>query len=143
LSKSEFVWCNGNGGHLNEQTLNDILKDLVKKANISVTGTLRFHLLRKFLMSSLHDGGFDSWETKRALGKEIPTSDDTYLKGLSRKVTEKFPQAYSKKAIYESAKTLPDMTEDKLASLKAILQSTEITAKILNTLTEVRINTKS
>jgi hypothetical protein len=46
-------------------------------------------------MSALHDSGFDSWETKRALGKEIPTSDDTYLKGLSRKVTEKFPQAYS------------------------------------------------
>lgn len=45
-------------------------------------------------MSALHDIGFDSWETKRALGKEIPTSDDTYLRGLSRKVTEKFPQAY-------------------------------------------------
>jgi hypothetical protein len=95
LHKSEWVWCNGNGSYLSEQTINDILKDLVDKANISVTGKIKFHLLRKFLMSALHDSGFDSWETKRALGKEIPTSDDTYLKGLSRKVTEKFPKAYS------------------------------------------------
>ena len=94
LEKSEWVWCNGNHGHLDEQTLNDIIKDLVKKANITTTGKMRFHLIRKFLMSALHDSGFDSWETKRALGKEIPTSDDTYLKGLSRNVTEKFPKAY-------------------------------------------------
>ncbi len=94
LHKSEFVWCNGNGGHLDEQTLNDIIKDLVQKANISIAGTVRFHLIRKFLMGALHDAGFDSWETKRALGKEIPTSDDTYLKGLSRNVSKKFPQAY-------------------------------------------------
>ena len=45
-------------------------------------------------MSALHDSGFDSWETKRSLGKQISTSDYTYLKGLSRKVTEKFPKAY-------------------------------------------------
>jgi len=31
---------------------------------------------------------------KRAIGKEIPTTDSTYLQGLSRKVTEKFPQVY-------------------------------------------------
>lgn len=90
LHKSEWVWCNGNGGHLNEQTINDIIKDLVKKANISVAGTIRFHLIRKFLMNALHDAGFDSWETKRALGKEVQPSDDTYLRGLSRKVSEKF-----------------------------------------------------
>lgn len=91
---SEWVWCNGNGNHLNEQTLNDIIKDLVQKANITTTGKVRFHLIRKFLMDALHDAKFDSWETKRALGKEIPTSDDTYLKGLSRTVSEKFPTAY-------------------------------------------------
>ena len=94
LGKSEWVWCNGNGSHIDQQTINDIIKDLVKKANTTVAGTIRFHLIRKFLMNALHDAGFDSWETKRALGKEIPTSDDTYLRGLSRKVSEKFPLAY-------------------------------------------------
>ena len=175
LTKSEYVWANGNGNFLNEQTLNDILKDLVKKANISVTGKLKFHLLRKFLMSALHDSGFDSWETKRALGKEIPTSDDTYLKSLSRKVTEKFPKAYEyirltgfanhnqtrledleskiqrieikmesmnlenltlkriidfaippetiKKALIDTARRLPNMTEDKVQQLENILKN--------------------
>ncbi len=122
LPKSEWVWCNGNGGHLNEQTLNDIVKDLVKKANISVTGKLRFHLLRKFLMSSLHDAGFDSWETKRALGKEIPTSDSTYLRGLSRKVTEKFPQAYS----YIRLSGFANHNGTKLEEMQAKIQQLEI-----------------
>ena len=122
LGKSEYVWCNGNGSFLNEQTLNDILKDLVKKANISITGKLKFHLLRKFLMSALHDSGFDSWETKRALGKEIPTSDDTYLRGLSRKVTEKFPQAYE----YIKLTGFANHNHTRLEDLEAKIQRLEI-----------------
>jgi len=92
--KSEWVWCNGNSGYLSPQALNDVVKNLVAKANITTTGKIRFHLLRKFLMNALHDCGFSDWEVKRAIGKEIPTTDSTYLQGLSRKVTEKFPQAY-------------------------------------------------
>jgi hypothetical protein len=190
LEKSEWVWANGNSGHLNEQTLNDIIKDLIKKANITTTGKIRFHLLRKFLMNALHDSGFDSWETKRALGKEIPTSDDTYLRGLSRTVSEKFPKAYDyirlsgyanknhlrieeletkiqqmeirqeqlllenqallrmielaipkeamKKAILESAKRLPDMTEGKLEQLKLNLASTQEVPEMWNALRRLR-----
>jgi len=94
LPKSEWVWCNGNHGHLNAQTLNDIIKDLVKKANVAVTGSIRFHLLRKYVMSTVHTAGFSSWETKRVCGKEIPTSDDTYLQQLNQDIDKKFPQAY-------------------------------------------------
>jgi ribosomal protein L17/tRNA splicing endonuclease len=94
LPKSEWVWANGNGNHLDKQTLNDVIKDLVKKANIITTGRVRFHLIRKFVMSAVHSAGFDSWETKRVLGKEIPTSDSTYLQKLSRDVDNKFPNAY-------------------------------------------------
>jgi len=92
--KTEWVWSNGNGEHLSEQAINDIIKDLVAKANVITTGTVKFHLLRKFLMNALHDCGFSDWEVKRAIGKEIPTTDSTYLQGLSRKVTEKFPTVY-------------------------------------------------
>lgn len=122
LEKSEFVWCNGNGGHLNEQTLNDIIKDLVKSANIVVTGKMKFHLIRKFLMSALHDAGFDSWEVKRSLGKEIPTSDDTYLKGLSRKVTEKFPKAYE----YIRLTGFANHNQTRMEDLESKLQQLEI-----------------
>ena len=93
-TKPKYVWCNGNGEHLSEQALNDVIKSLVQKANITTTGKIRFHLLRKFLMNALHDAGFTDWEVKRALGKEIPTTDSTYLQGLSRKLSEKFPQVY-------------------------------------------------
>jgi len=95
LPKSEWVWCNGNSGSLTDQALNDVIKDLVKKANITTTGKIRFHLLRKFLMNALHDAGFTDWEVKRAIGKEIPTTDSTYLQGLSRKLSEKFQDVYS------------------------------------------------
>jgi site-specific recombinase XerD len=93
-AKSEWVWCNGNGGSLTDQALNDVIKSLVQKANITTTGKIRFHLLRKFLMNALHDAGFTDWEVKRAIGKEIPTTDSTYLQGLSRKLSEKFQDVY-------------------------------------------------
>jgi hypothetical protein len=92
LSKSEWVCANGN--HLDGQTLNDVIKDLVKKANVSVTGKIKFHLLRKYTMGAVHSAGFDSWETKRLVGKEIPTSDSTYLQKLSHDVDRKYPTAY-------------------------------------------------
>jgi len=92
--KSTWVWCNSNDNHLTTQAINDVIKALVLKANITTTGKIRFHLLRKFLMNALHDAEFSTWEVKRAIGKEIPTTDETYLTGLSRKVSEKFHEVY-------------------------------------------------
>jgi hypothetical protein len=146
-------------------------------------------------MSSLHDAGFDSWETKRALGKEIPTSDDTYLKGLSRKVTEKFPKAYEyirltgfanhnhtriedletkiqqieikmesmtlenatlkgiidfaippetiKKALIETAKRLPNMTDDKIHQLENILAHARTIEEMQSGLVNIMVVRKS
>jgi site-specific recombinase XerD len=95
-SKSRYVFPNGNDEHLSDQAVNDIIKDLVAKANIMTTGKIRFHLIRKFLMNALHDSGFDDWAIKRAMGKEIPTSDSTYLQGLNRKLDEDFKNVYEK-----------------------------------------------
>lgn len=92
--KSKFVFPNGNSEHLSDHALNDVIKKLVEKANITTTGKIRFHLLRKFLMNALHDSGFDDWAIKRAMGKEIPTSDSTYLQGLNRKLDEDFARVY-------------------------------------------------
>jgi site-specific recombinase XerD len=92
--KSAYVFPNGNDHFLTGQAINDVIKNLVAKANIITTGTVRFHLLRKFLMNALHDAGFSDWEVKRAVGKEIPTTDSTYLQGLSRQLSAKFPQVY-------------------------------------------------
>jgi hypothetical protein len=127
LEKSEWCWANGNSGHLDPQTLNDVVKDLVTKANITTTGNVRFHLLRKFLMNALHDAGFSSWETKRILGKEIPTTDSTYLHGLSRKVSEKFPTVYD----YIRLTGYANKNHTRIEELEQKIQQMEITQEQL------------
>jgi site-specific recombinase XerD len=122
LPKSEWVWCNGNGGHLDPQTLNDVIKDLVAKANITTTGKIRFHLLRKYVTGAIHSAGFDTWETKRVLGKEIPTSDATYLQKLNRDVDAKFPRAYE----YLRLTGYTNHNHTRLEDLEAKIQQMEI-----------------
>lgn len=92
--KSEWVWTNGNGSHIIDKTFNIMVKDLCKKANIITTGKVRFALFRKFLMGALSDANFNSFLIKRAIGKEVPTSDATYLQHLDRQLDEKFTEVY-------------------------------------------------
>jgi integrase len=131
--KGEYVWSNGNGkDHLTDHALNDVVKKLTEKANIVTTGKIRFHLLRKYLMNALHDAGFTDWEVKRAVGKEIPTSDDTYLRGLSRKVSEKFPTAYE----YIRLSGFANKNGLKIEQLEQKIQQMEIKAEQQNLETE-------
>ncbi|NVM23752.1 MAG: tyrosine-type recombinase/integrase [Desulfobacterales bacterium] len=83
----------GNGERsISQDSLNDILRALVKEANISTTGSVRFHLLRKFLMSELASAGLNEWEVKIILGKAIPISDSTYLQKIKNDAFEKYVQ---------------------------------------------------
>lgn len=93
--ETEWLWCNGNGSHLSDDALNDVLKSLVKEANIVTTGTIRFHLLRKWLISTLSSAGLVEFETKIIVGKEIPLTDSTYLVGLKQSAFEKYCRSYS------------------------------------------------
>lgn len=128
LNKSEWVWANGNGGHLTTQTINDVIKDLVLKAQITTTGKVRFHLLRKFVMGAIHSAGFDSWETKRILGKEIPTSDSTYLQRLNRDIDKKFGKAYE----YIRLTGFQNHNHTRLEDLETKLQNLEIKMEHMN-----------
>jgi hypothetical protein len=142
LEKSEWVWCNGNGGHLNEQTLNDIIKDLVQKANIQTTGKVKFHLLRKYVMGAVHRAGFSSWETKRLVGKEIPTSDDTYLQQLNADVDRKFPIAYEELRLTGFANhnhTRIEELETKIQSLEIKMESMALENQTLKRIIEYSI----
>jgi hypothetical protein len=132
--KSKYVFPNGNDEHLSDQAINDIIKDLIKKANITTTGKIRFHLMRKFLMNALHDAGFSDWEVKRVLGKEVPVSDSTYLHGLSRTVTEKFPKAYEYiKLIGYANKNHAHIEElqDRIVQLEDTARRLEVQNKVL------------
>lgn len=78
----------------NEGTLNNILKRLVENANITTVGTIRFHLIRKYVMDSLSDMGFNMYEVHIIVGKSIPKSDLTYLRQLKNNAFEKYKKGY-------------------------------------------------
>ena len=79
---------------ITEVSINNILRKLVQDSNIVTVGTVRFHLLRKFLMNSLSDAGLNSFEVKLIMGKEIGVSDRTYLQTLKKSAFEKYKQCY-------------------------------------------------
>jgi len=81
---------------ITSQGLNKWLKAKVEKANVVTTGDVRFHLIRKWLMSSLSNAGLNAFEIKLILGKSIPITDATYLQTLKKSALEKVKKAYPK-----------------------------------------------
>jgi hypothetical protein len=79
---------------ITEVSVNNILRKLVQDSNIVTVGTIRFHLIRKFLMNALSDAGLNSFEVKLIMGKEIGVSDRTYLQTLKKSAFEKYKQCY-------------------------------------------------
>jgi len=70
------------------------LKRLARKAQIKTVGGVRFHNIRKWVMSGLSRSGFNEWQVKYVLGKAIPMSDGTYLQSLEQEVRERYPEAF-------------------------------------------------
>lgn len=67
---------------------------LAQRSGITLTGKIRFHAIRKWLMSKLSSGGFNEFQIKRCVGKKIPNSDDTYLQTLDDEIKERYPRIY-------------------------------------------------
>ena len=70
------------GSHVKDETLNNRLRNLAKRAGIHLNGRLTWHCGRKLLMRTGAELGLNAWNIKRIMGKSIPISDDTYLAGL-------------------------------------------------------------
>ena len=70
------------------------LKSMTKKANIKTIGSIKFHLIRKFLMSSLSSAGLNEFQIDLILGKAIEPSKLTYLQTLKSEAFEKYKKAY-------------------------------------------------
>jgi len=94
--ESPYVFSGENGNPLSDDALNDWLRSLVKRTNIETRGKVRFHLIRKFLMSQLSASGMNQWETKLCVGKSIPSDILTYLKDQAQNLREKFMNAEQK-----------------------------------------------
>jgi len=79
---------------LTDRGIQNRLKILAIRADIKTTGRVRFHNIRKWVMSGLSRCGFNEWQTKFVLGKAIPLADSTYLQTLEFEVKERYPKAY-------------------------------------------------
>ncbi|MBY9013810.1 MAG: hypothetical protein KGD70_15665 [Candidatus Lokiarchaeota archaeon] len=73
---------------------NALLKRLTSESQIKKTGRIHSHSLRKWVMGNLIAGGFNEFEVKFFVGKNIPSSDFTYLKSLEIGIAEKYPKVY-------------------------------------------------
>jgi site-specific recombinase XerD len=126
-----FLWANGSlTDHLTNDTLNNILRDLVKKASIQTIGDVHFHLIRKFTMSTLSDAGLSEWDVKFMVGKDVPVDIATYL--INRKATlmEEFQRAYPRLSLTGYANRNHDKLQEleekvaKLSEQNALLWAT-------------------
>ncbi len=72
-----------------------MLSRLAVNSGLKTTGGLRFHNIRKWLMSRLSRCGFNEFQIKFILGKAIGVSDRTYLQTLKVEIEEKYPTVYN------------------------------------------------
>jgi hypothetical protein len=72
-----------------------MLYRLAKDADLKTTGFLRFHNIRKWLMSRLSRCGFNEFQIKFVMGKSIGVSDLVYLQTLQTEIEEKYPRVYN------------------------------------------------
>ena len=72
-----------------------MLHRLAKQSGLKTTGSLRFHNIRKWLMSRLSRCGFNEFQIKYLMGKSIGVSDSTYLQTLQIEIEEKYPKVYN------------------------------------------------
>jgi site-specific recombinase XerD len=79
---------------LTTKGLNHVIKSLAEESGIQTIGSVRFHLIRKWLMQSLVDAGLSSFEVKLVLGKSVSLSDLTYLQVLKNSTLSKYKKAY-------------------------------------------------
>lgn len=103
---------------------NKLLRRLAREANISLTGKIRWHNLRKWLMSKLSKAGFNVFQIKYVMGKKIPITDLTYLENIAENIMGKYPEAYRK---YLSILRYETKNQtDEIAELRKELEETRL-----------------
>lgn len=111
-----------------DHTVNYMLNQLAKEANIKNSKSLRFHGIRGWVISKLATSGFNEFEVKYIVGKQVALSDRTYinLNTLEESIRKKFPEKYYKYLSISHNETVKvDLIgkEKELKSLKAKLEA--------------------
>lgn len=71
--------------HLDEDSINSILKDLSVRARINVRGLLHWHCGRKLFMRTCAELGLTSWNAMMMCGKAVERSIETYINNVQLK----------------------------------------------------------
>jgi integrase len=79
---------------ISQDGVQKLLYRLAQQSGLKTTGNLRFHAIRKWLMSRLSRANFNEYQIKFVLGKSIGVSDRTYLQTLQTEIEEKYPRLY-------------------------------------------------
>jgi site-specific recombinase XerD len=86
LDKScKYLLQSSRKDHLDEDSLNAILKDLAVKARINLRGLLHWHCGRKLFMRTCAESGINSWNAKMMCGKAVEKSIETYINNVQLK----------------------------------------------------------
>lgn len=89
-----WLWASARRGRLKPESVNDAIQRLAEESGISLIGSIRFHLFRKFLMNTLATNGLNEFEVKIIVGKKVPLTDLTYLQTLKNSAFKKYEEAY-------------------------------------------------
>ncbi len=92
---------------------------MAEDAGVKLTGSLRFHSLRKFLMSQLANAGLNQTHVKVMVGKTVPPDIMTYLQGLTEQLREEFITAYERFSLVG----YQNQNKDRIAKLEQIVDA--------------------
>lgn len=120
--ENPYLFQSNHGKYLDQDSINRIVKDLVKKADIPVPKNkrVRFHAFRKLFLSTCANLSVDPNMAKLMVGKSVDKSMLTYLNGVEyRKAFEKISHALAvtKPVEKTKAETIENL-ENTVQSLK-------------------------
>lgn len=81
--ENEYLLQSARKGHLDEESLNWVLKDLAKRANLKLRGSLHWHSGRKLFMRTASSLGVNQWNAKMMVGKSVSKDILTYVNGVN------------------------------------------------------------
>jgi len=124
---------------ISQDRINSWLKDLAKKARISIQNKqLSFHCFRKMFLSASIDSGIGLTAGKKMCGKAIPKSDDTYLTTVQ--LREKFIQLKKMLAIQPAPKPENNERLSRLEMTVEQLQKENVANKTISEVMTKQVN---
>jgi site-specific recombinase XerD len=95
-SDAKFLWYSpsDHSKAISNKALNDLLKAMVKQANVMTTGKVEFNELRKYTFSTLQKYGMTESESRVCVGKTVSADVLTYLINLKDTLLEKYKKVY-------------------------------------------------